>query len=162
MKNNKTLFLIVNIFVIIILTNCNYLQDMMQKIAFKIGYEKAENILKERYEQEMDITVAPPPPPLAHFDLSPISMKTKDQDPYNLKVSLSLGYEADDELAAELMSQKPKIEKVIKNLLANKSYEDLNSLEDTMNLSEEIKSHVNKMLTKGKIKEVYFGEFVIN
>ncbi len=31
-----------------------------------------------------------------------------------------------------------------------------------VNLAEEIKAHINMILIKGKIKEVYFQEFVLN
>jgi flagellar basal body-associated protein FliL len=38
----------------------------------------------------------------------------------------------------------------------------MDSVEDIVNLSEEIKAHVNVILIAGKIKEVYFKEFVVN
>jgi flagellar basal body-associated protein FliL len=38
----------------------------------------------------------------------------------------------------------------------------MDSVEEIINLSEEIKAHINVILIAGKIKEVYFKEIVVN
>jgi flagellar basal body-associated protein FliL len=47
-------------------------------------------------------------------------------------------------------------------LLSGKKYDELRSVEDKVGLAEEIKSHLNVLLIAGKIKEVYFKEFIVN
>jgi len=47
-------------------------------------------------------------------------------------------------------------------LLGGKTYEDLNTISGKITLAEEIKVHINMRLINGKIKEIYFKEFIIN
>ncbi len=90
------------------------------------------------------------------------SITTNDPEPHFAKITISLGYEENVELNAELVQRTPEMQHVVNILLRDKSYEDLNSVYDTVNLAEEIKAHINVLLLKGKIKEVYFREFVVN
>jgi flagellar basal body-associated protein FliL len=127
-----------------------------------VSYLVTKYVQEKSYEKEQDIVVAPPPQPLAHFDLPAFSMSTKDVEPHFAKISISLGYETSPELNAELGQRTVQIQHIINILMRSKSYEDLDTVEDVINLSEEIKAHVNVILIGGKIKEVYFKELVIN
>ena len=97
-----------------------------------ISYLVSKYVQERSYQKEQDIVVAPPPPPLAHYDLPVFQTATADEEPHFAKITVSLGFE------------------------------DLNTVEKSVGLSEEIKSHVNVILIAGKIKEVYFKEFVVN
>ena len=131
-------------------------------IIIGISYLVAKYVQEQRYQRDQDIVLAPPPPPLAHFDVPSFSVTTNDPEPHFAKITVSLGYEENVELNAELVQRTPELQHVINILLRDKSYEELNSVEDTVNLSEEIKAHINVLLLKGKIKEVWFREFVVN
>ncbi|MCX8122830.1 MAG: flagellar basal body-associated FliL family protein [Spirochaetes bacterium] len=131
-------------------------------IIIGISYLVAKYVQEQRYQREQDIVLAPPPPPLAHFDMPSFSITTNDPEPHFAKITISLGYEENVELNAELVQRTPQMQHVVNILLRDKSYEELNSVEDTVNLAEEIKAHINVLLLKGKIKEVYFREFVVN
>lgn len=127
-----------------------------------VSYIVSMNVQEMAYEREQDIVVAPPPPPLAHFDLPDFSVTTKDAEPHFVKISLSLGYETDTELNTELVQRTVQLQHTINIILRGKRFEDLDSVEDTVGLAEEIKAHVNVILISGKIKEIYFREFVVN
>lgn len=131
-------------------------------IVFGISYLVSTYVQEKRYEREQDIVVAPPPPPLSHFDLPSFSVTTKDIEPHFAKITVSLGYEENVGLNAELVKRTVQIQHIVNIILRGKKYEDLDSVEDTINLSEEIKAHINVILVSGKIKEVYFREFVVN
>lgn len=131
-------------------------------IVFGISYLVSTYVQERRYEREQDIVVAPPPPPLSHFDLPSFSVTTKDVEPHFAKITVSLGYEENVALNAELVKRTVQIQHIVNIILRGKEYEDLDSVEDTINLAEEIKAHVNVILVSGKIKEVYFREFVVN
>jgi flagellar basal body-associated protein FliL len=131
-------------------------------IVFGISYLVSTYVQEKRYEREQDIVVAPPPPPLSHFDLPSFSVTTKDVEPHFAKITVSLGYEENVGLNAELVKRTVQIQHIVNIILRGKKYEDLDSVEDTINLSEEIKAHINVILVSGKIKEVYFREFVVN
>ncbi|MFW6365715.1 MAG: flagellar basal body-associated FliL family protein [Spirochaetota bacterium] len=127
-----------------------------------ISFLVSRYVQERTYQREQDIVVAPPPPPLAHFDLPDFSVTTKDAEPHFAKISISLGYEDNVELNTELVQRTVQIQHLVNILLRGKRYEDLDSVEDTVALSEEIKAHINVILISGKIKEVYFKEFVVN
>jgi flagellar FliL protein len=131
-------------------------------IVFGISYLVSTYVQEKRYEREQDIVVAPPPPPLSHFDLPSFSVTTKDVEPHFAKITVSLGYEENVGLNAELVKRTVQIQHIVNIILRGKKYEDLDSVEDTINLSEEIKAHINVILVSGKIREVYFREFVVN
>jgi flagellar basal body-associated protein FliL len=129
---------------------------------FGISWLVANYVQEKKYQREQDIVVAPPPPPLAHFDLPTFNVTTKDPEPHFVKVTLSLGYDGNPEMGAELGSRIVELQHVINILVGGKKYDELNSVEDKVGLAEEIKSHVNVLLIAGKIKEVYFKEFIVN
>lgn len=127
-----------------------------------ISYLVAQYVQEKSYVQQQDIVVAPPPAPYAHFDLESFSVTTKDAEPHFAKLKVSLAYEDSVELNTELVKRRVQIRHLINIILRGKKYEDLDSVEDSIALSEEIKAQVNVVLISGKIKEVYFSEFVVN
>ena len=128
-----------------------------------ISYMVTKFMQEKKYEKEQDIIVAPPPPAYAHFDISPaFSVSTRDAEPHFMKITISLAYEGNPELGMELSQRLVQMQHILNLMLGSKSYEDLNDLEDKTNLAEEIKAHINAILAKGKIKEVYFKEFILN
>lgn len=131
-------------------------------IVIGISFLVAKHVQEQKYEREQAVVIAPPPPPLAHFDIPSFSVTTKDVEPHFAKITVSLGYKASVELNSELVSRTPQIQHIINVLLSSKSYEDLDSVEDKINLQEELKALINKILIYGKIKEIYFREIVIN
>jgi flagellar FliL protein len=127
-----------------------------------ISFLVSRYVQEQSYKREQDIVVAPPPPPLSHFELPDFAITTKDAEPHFAKISISLGYDENVELNTELVQRTVQIQHLINILLRGKRYEDLDSVEDTVALSEEIKAHINVILISGKVKEVYFREFVVN
>ncbi|HEU17898.1 MAG TPA: hypothetical protein ENO00_00730 [Deltaproteobacteria bacterium] len=65
------------------------------------------------------------------------------------------------ECIAELNMLKPKITDNILDLLSSKKYLDIVGYEGKQQLREEISMRLNNYLSKGRIKYVYFTEFVI-
>ncbi len=127
-----------------------------------ISYIVSRTVQEKKYEGEQAIVVAPPPPPLTNFDLPSFSVTTKDVEPHFAKITISLGYEENIELNNELIKRVPQFQHIINVLLSSKRFEDMDTVEKKINLSEEIKAHINMLLSSGKIKEVYFREIVIN
>lgn len=127
-----------------------------------ISYVVAKNVQEKKYNSEQDIIIAPPPPPLSHYDLPTFSVTTNDPEPHFAKLTVSLGYEENMQLSDELAKRTPQMQHIVNTLLRGKGFEDLDSVEDSVNLSEEIKSSINTLLVNGKIKDVYFREFVVN
>ena len=77
-----------------------------------------------------------------------------------LKVKLELELSAEN-LKAEIGNRLPQIRDTILVSMSSKSFADIDTAQGKFRLKEEIVGHVNKLLTSGNIKNVYFTEFVI-
>ncbi len=127
-----------------------------------ISYLVSKNVQERSYRKSQDIVSAPPPPPLSSYELPEFSKATTDAEPHFVKMKIALAYKHDQKLNTELVQRRDQIQHIINIILQGKSYEELNSVTDAVALAEEIKAHVNVILISGKIKEVYFKEFVVN
>jgi len=76
-----------------------------------------------------------------------------------LKVRLDL--ELWNSTAEEIEKKTPKIRDSLIVLLSSKKYEEIGSLEGKARLREEILFRLNRILGEGKVKEVYFTDFVV-
>jgi flagellar FliL protein len=77
-----------------------------------------------------------------------------------LKVVLQLEL-SDPEVVPELKEIKPKLRDAVLGILASKALKDVSTTEGKQRLKEEISYRLNSYLSKGKILQVYFTEFVI-
>jgi flagellar FliL protein len=127
-----------------------------------ISWLVARYVQESSYQKRQDIVAAPPPAPLAGFELPDFSKTTADAEPHFIKMKITLAYESNMELNNELVQRRDQIQHVVNIILQGKKYEDLDEVSDTIALAEEIKAHVNVILINGKIKEVYFKELVVN
>jgi flagellar basal body-associated protein FliL len=127
-----------------------------------ISYLVSKYVQEKSYQKEQDIVVAPPPPPLQHYDLPTFQTTTSDAESHFVKITMSLGFEDNQELLSELIARTVQIQHTINIILRGKKMEEMNNIEGTITLSEEVKAHVNSTLSAGKIKEVYFKDFVVN
>lgn len=127
-----------------------------------ISFLVAKNVQESRYEKNQDIIAAPPPAPLATYELPAFSKTTSDAEPHFIKLQISLAYETSPDLNNELIRRRDEIQHIVNILLQGKTFEELNTVSGALTLGEEIKAHINIRLISGKIKEIYFKEFVIN
>lgn len=77
-----------------------------------------------------------------------------------LKVEMNLELEG-EELALELETKKPVLRDVIIRILSGKSLEEVSTVRGKETLKEEILSDLNQRIKDGKIKNVYFTDFVV-
>lgn len=75
------------------------------------------------------------------------------------KINIELELEG-DQLATEIDQRKAQIRDMIIILLSGKSYDEVSDKDGKDQLREEIKRTMNSFLTKGKIRQVYFTEFI--
>jgi flagellar FliL protein len=127
-----------------------------------ISFLVSKYVQEQSYKRDQDIVAAPPPPPLHTFELPSFANTTADDEPHFLKMKISLGYEVNIEMNSELVKRKDEIQHIINVLLQSKKYKDLKSVSGAVKLQEDIKAHINQRLISGKVKEVYFKEYVIN
>ncbi|MDY6821320.1 MAG: flagellar basal body-associated FliL family protein [Deferribacterota bacterium] len=61
----------------------------------------------------------------------------------------------------ELKERKPQLRDIIISIASSKTFEDIQSVRGKIALKSEIKRRVNLVLNTGKIKNVYFTQFVV-
>jgi len=77
-----------------------------------------------------------------------------------LKVEMNLEING-EELSPELEEKKPIFRDIIIRLLSSKSLEEISTIKGKEKLKEEIVSQINPRLKDGKVKNVYFTDFVV-
>jgi len=77
-----------------------------------------------------------------------------------LKVTLELEL-SKEEMRPEMDKRLPQLRDAILTLLSSKSYKDINDLSGKYQLRAEIMSTLNRYLKTGKVKNVYFTEFIV-
>ena len=105
---------------------------------------------------------APAKPPIGAVwapDVFIINLADAEADRY-LKVIMN--FELSDPLAvAELDVMKPKVRDMVLSVLTVKGFKDVNNFEGKQRLKEEIALRLNNQMTKGKVVQVYFTDFVV-
>lgn len=96
------------------------------------------------------------------YDLPPFLFTTADDGRHKASITVTLAYRENSVLRKEIEDRKDAIRNSVSMLLSGKNYESLDSVEDVMLLSDEIKSCVNLQLTAGRVMEVYFWDFNID
>ncbi|MDR1922296.1 MAG: flagellar basal body-associated FliL family protein [Candidatus Adiutrix sp.] len=77
-----------------------------------------------------------------------------------LKMTMSLEAET-PELANEINTKMPQFRDTILLLLSSLSYDDIATLDGKMRLRNQMLNRINIQLTSGKIRNIYFSEFVV-
>lgn len=77
-----------------------------------------------------------------------------------LKCEINLEMEG-EELSHELEEKKPVFRDIIIRILSSKSLEEISTIKGKEKLKEQIVNDLNMRLKDGKVKNVYFTEFVV-
>ena len=77
-----------------------------------------------------------------------------------LKVELNLEIDG-EELTAELDTKKPLLRDIIIRILSSKSLEEISTIKGKEKLKEQIVNDINMRLKDGKVKNIYFTDFVV-
>jgi flagellar FliL protein len=96
-------------------------------------------------------------PEILKFDPFIVNLTNTAGNRY-LKISISL--EMESAAAEESRGKTAQIRDSIITLLSSKSYADVGSVSGKYQLRDEIAARINLIVTEGKVKSVYFTEFV--
>jgi flagellar FliL protein len=78
-----------------------------------------------------------------------------------VKINMELEVEG-PKVEDEIDRRKPQIRDIIIILLSSKTYDQMTTRQGKEALRDEVKDTVNSFLVKGKIKKVYFTDFIVN
>ncbi len=83
-----------------------------------------------------------------------------DQESRYLKAAITLEVDT-PETAMEVNSRMPQIKDAILLLIGNKTFGELSDIQGKLQLRAELINKVNSILLKGKVKRIYFTNFVV-
>lgn len=93
------------------------------------------------------------------LDLFTVNLLSESGKRY-LKVEMNLELEG-EELAGELDTKKPILRDIIIRILSSKSLEEISTANGKETLKKQIVSELNTRIKDGKVKNVYFVDFVV-
>ncbi len=97
--------------------------------------------------------------PMVNINDFIINILDKNETRY-LKAAITIEVH-NPETAVEITERMAQIRDAILLLIGNKTYAELSDLQGKLQLRAEIIARLNKILTKGKVKGIYFTEFVV-
>ncbi|MEA3469238.1 MAG: flagellar basal body-associated FliL family protein [Thermodesulfobacteriota bacterium] len=83
-----------------------------------------------------------------------------EEDRHYVKASLTLELNKEEALE-ETNKRMPQIRDAILLLVGNKTYEELHDLQGKKQLKAELVSKINSFLQRGRVKAIYFTDFVV-
>ena len=93
------------------------------------------------------------------LDTFTVNLKSDSGRRY-LKVTMSLELEG-EELSLELDNKSPVLRDRVIRILTSKTLEEISSKKGKQKISEQIMDTLNAMISDGRIKGIYFTEFVV-
>lgn len=80
--------------------------------------------------------------------------------PHYVKASLTVEL-SNEEVQPEVEQRMPQVRDAVLLLIGNKTYEELQDLQGKRQLKAELTSKINSFLQSGKVKAIYFTNFVV-
>ena len=153
--SKKKLFLLIGLIVIVLLAGGGTAAFFMMKKAPepKETKDPAKHVPVPDLNQQADIG---PQVNIEEFIVNIISGDTA----HYVKVSLTLEL-TNEEVKGEVEKRMPQMRDAILLLIGNKTFEELQDLQGKKQLKAELTSKINSFLKAGKVKAVYFTNFVV-
>lgn len=130
-----------------------------------ISYYIARDTVQEQYEKNAISSETSHPGQLETYIFTKdFRVNTADQgESHFIKMRMSLGFEAGNPaLAAEISQRTRHIRIIVNMILMGKSKDEMETVQQRLDLQEELKASINHILSKGHIVQVDFLEFILN
>lgn len=127
--------------------------------AYLLGSRSAQNAAVPQEVEVEKTSQAEGVGPMVDITDFIINILDKNETRY-LKAAITLELE-NEETVAEVNERMPQIRDSVLLLIGNKTFAELNDLQGKLQLRAEIIVRLNKLLKKGKVKGIYFTEFVV-
>lgn len=154
-SSKKKLFLIIGLVAVVLLAGGGTAAFLMMKKApeAKEAKDPAKHVPVPDLNQQADIG---PQVNIEEFIVNIISGDTAHYVKASLTVELT-----NPEVKAEVEKRMPQMRDAILLLIGNKTFEELQDLQGKKQLKAELTSKINSFLKTGKVKAVYFTNFVV-
>ena len=125
---------------------------------FFMGGEEEEKISPEQEQAELE-KQAKQVGPMVSIDSFIINI-LDDQESRYLKAAITIEVDS-EEATMEINQRMPQLKDAILLLIGNKTFSELNDLQGKIQLRAELINKINSILLKGKVKRIYFTDFVV-
>lgn len=123
-----------------------------------MGTEEEEKISPEQEQAELEkqAKAVGPMVPIAAFIVNILD----DEESRYLKASITLEVDT-PEATMEIAQRMPQIKDAILLLIGNKTFGELQDMQGKIQLRAELINKINGILVNGKVKRIYFTDFVV-
>ncbi len=97
--------------------------------------------------------------PMVNIDTFIVNILDDEESRY-LKAAITIEVDS-DAASLELNSRMPQVKDAILLLIGNKTFSELSDLQGKIQLRAELINKLNSILVKGKVKRIYFTDFVV-
>ena len=123
-----------------------------------LGGDEEEKISPEEEQAQLE-KQAKEVGPMVNIDAFIVNI-SDDQDSRYLKAAITLEVDG-EEASMEITARMPQLKDAILLLIGNKTFGELNDLQGKIQLRAELINKINSILLKGKVKRIYFTDFVV-
>lgn len=123
-----------------------------------MGGEKEAKLTPEQEQAELE-KQAKQVGPMVNLDSFIVNIIDDEESRY-LKAAVTLELN-NPEAAAEVAERMPQIKDAVLLLIGNKTFSELKDLQGKIQLRAELLNRLNSILDKGKVKRIYFTDFVV-
>ena len=148
-SKNKLIIIIVAVVVLLIGVGVGVFMFMGGKEE-KISPEQEQAALEKQAKQVG---------PIVNIDTFIVNIIDDEESRY-LKAAITLEMSS-PEAAAEATERMPQIKDAILLLISNKTFGELQDLQGKIQLRAELINKINSVLVNGKVKRIYFTDFVV-
>jgi len=120
-----------------------------------LGGEEKQTVKAEKPENENQSVLGP----LTTLNIFIVNLADTEGKRY-LKVKMALELSR-QELVMEIEERLPQLRDIILTTLSSKKFEDISNMEGKYQLRAELISMLNRKIETGKVKNIYFTEFII-
>ena len=123
-----------------------------------LGGEDEEKISPEQEQAELE-KQAKQVGPMVSIDSFIVNIMD-DQESRYLKAKITIEVDG-EEASMELTQRMAQVKDSILLLLGGKTFDEINDLQGKIQLRAELINKINSILLKGKVKRIYFTDFVV-
>ncbi len=150
-KSKKKLIIIVAVLVLLI-------GGGVGAYLFLGGEEEEAKLTPEEEQAQLELQ-AKQVGPMVTIDSFIVNIMDDQQSRY-LKASITIEVDV-PEASMEINQRMAQIKDSVLLLLGNKTFSELNDLQGKIQLRAELINKINSILLKGKVKRIYFTDFVV-
>jgi flagellar FliL protein len=90
-----------------------------------------------------------------------VNIRSEEGMEHYLKTNIVLELDSDEKTLTEVSKRIPQIRDLIINVLASKTKEKIIEKEGKDQVRSEIINSINQLMTRGKVRNIYFQDFII-